>query len=151
MFLGTSLVVQWPIFCTSNTGVTGLIPDQGTRSHIPQLKILHTAIKNWHSQINRYLRKKNCFRNFPGGPVVKNPPASAGATGSIPDLGRSYMLWSNYACVPKLLQPTRSGASALQQKKHRSEKLEHHSQRVAPARCNQRKPKQSKTQLKISA
>ena len=25
---------------------------------------------------------------FPGGPVVKNPPANAGDTGSNPDLGR---------------------------------------------------------------
>ena len=31
---------------------------------------------------------------FPGGPVVKNPPASAGDTGSIPVLGGSYMLQS---------------------------------------------------------
>ena len=30
-------------------------------------------------------------RDFPGGPVVKNPPANAGDTGSIPGLGRSHM------------------------------------------------------------
>ena len=28
---------------------------------------------------------------FPHGPVVKNPPANVGDTGSIPGLGRSYM------------------------------------------------------------
>ena len=28
-------------------------------------------------------------RGFPGGSVVKNPPANAGDTGSIPDPGRS--------------------------------------------------------------
>ena len=28
---------------------------------------------------------------FPGGAVVKNPPAKAGNTGSSPDLGRSHM------------------------------------------------------------
>ena len=32
---------------------------------------------------------------FPGGAVVKNPPANAGALGSSPGLGRSHMLWSN--------------------------------------------------------
>ena len=32
---------------------------------------------------------------FPGGTVVKNPPAHAGDTGSIPGLGRSHMPWSN--------------------------------------------------------
>ena len=29
------------------------------------------------------------YMGFPGGSVVKNPPANAGDTGSIPDLGRS--------------------------------------------------------------
>ena len=29
------------------------------------------------------------FQGSPGAPVVKNPPASAGDTGSIPGLGRS--------------------------------------------------------------
>ncbi|XFG00955.1 hypothetical protein AB1E19_004579 [Capra hircus] len=33
--------------------------------------------------------------DFPGGPVVKNPPASAGDTGASPGLGRSRMLRSN--------------------------------------------------------
>ena len=65
MFLGTSLVVQWPRFCTPNTGVTGLIPDQGTRSHIPQLKIVHTATKSWHSQIYRSFKKKKLFQELP--------------------------------------------------------------------------------------
>ena len=33
--------------------------------------------------------------NFLGGLVVKNPPASAGSTGSIPGPGRSHMLWGS--------------------------------------------------------
>ena len=33
--------------------------------------------------------------DFPGGPVVKNPPADTGDTGLIPDLGRSHMLRGN--------------------------------------------------------
>ena len=33
--------------------------------------------------------------DFPGGPVVKNPPANVGDMGSIPGLGRSHMLWDN--------------------------------------------------------
>ena len=33
--------------------------------------------------------------DFPGGPVVKNPPANAGDRGSIPGLGRSHMLTSD--------------------------------------------------------
>ena len=33
--------------------------------------------------------------DFPGGTVVKNPPANAGDTGSSPGLGRSHMPQSN--------------------------------------------------------
>ena len=33
--------------------------------------------------------------DFPGGPVVKSPPANAGDMGSSPGLGRSHMPWSN--------------------------------------------------------
>ena len=35
------------------------------------------------------------IEDFPGGTVVKNPPANAGDTGLSPGLGRSHMLWSN--------------------------------------------------------
>ena len=41
--------------------------------------------------------------SFPGGSVVKNPPAKAGCAGLIPDPGRSHMPWSNYEHVPQLL------------------------------------------------
>ena len=34
-------------------------------------------------------------RFFPGGPVVKNTPANAGDTGSIPEPGRLHMLLSS--------------------------------------------------------
>ena len=35
------------------------------------------------------------MRDFPDGTVVKNPPANAGDTGSIPGPGRSHTLRSN--------------------------------------------------------
>ena len=35
------------------------------------------------------------IRNFPGGPVVKNPPANTGDTGLVAGLGRSHVPWSN--------------------------------------------------------
>ena len=34
-------------------------------------------------------------QGFPGGAVVKNPPANIGDTGSVPGLGRSHMPRSN--------------------------------------------------------
>ena len=39
--------------------------------------------------------KKLAERDLPGGAVVGNLPASAGDTGSSPDLGRSHMPRSN--------------------------------------------------------
>ena len=41
------------------------------------------------------LWEKNEIEGFPGGAVVKNPPANAGDTGSNPGLGRSHMPRSN--------------------------------------------------------
>ena len=38
---------------------------------------------------------KRQSRGFPGGTVVKNPPADAGDTGSSPGLGRSHMPQNN--------------------------------------------------------
>ena len=40
-----SLVVQWLRLHTLNVGGPGSIPGQGTRYHMPQLKILHTTTK----------------------------------------------------------------------------------------------------------
>ena len=39
---------------------------------------------------------------FPGGSVVKSPPAEVGDVGSIPDLGRSHVPQSTKARAPKL-------------------------------------------------
>ena len=38
---------------------------------------------------------KTWVRDFPGGAVVKNPPANAGNMGSTPGPGRSHVLRSN--------------------------------------------------------
>ena len=40
---------------------------------------------------------------FPGGSVIRNPPANVGDMGSVPDLRRSHVRHSNQACVPQLL------------------------------------------------
>ena len=36
---------------------------------------------------------KSDSSDFPGGPVVKNPPGNAGDVGSIPSLGIFHMPW----------------------------------------------------------
>ena len=43
------------------------------------------------------------YRDFPGGAVVKNPPANAGDTGSSPSPRGSHMPWSNWPHAPQLL------------------------------------------------
>ena len=45
---------------------------------------------NWETQPFR-----TSIVDFPGGAVVKNPPANAGNTGLSPGLGRSHMPRSN--------------------------------------------------------
>ena len=44
------------------------------------------------------------LQNFPGGLVVKNPPANAEDTGSIPGLGRFHMPRGTQAHAPQLLR-----------------------------------------------
>ena len=51
------------------------------------------------------LSERKTYWNFPGGPLVKNLPANAGDTGSIPGLGRSHMPRSHKAHAPPLLSP----------------------------------------------
>ena len=46
---------------------------------------------------------KTTMRGFPGGTVVKNPPANAGDKGSSPGPGSSHMPRSNEAHAPQLL------------------------------------------------
>ena len=59
--LGTSLVVQWLRFWALNVRGPNLIPGQGTRSHMPQLRVWKLQLKIpcattkiHHSQINMY-------------------------------------------------------------------------------------------------
>ena len=61
---GTSLVVPWLRLRAPSAGGLGLIPGQGTRSHMLQLrvpcaatkrsKIWHAATKTWCGQINKF-------------------------------------------------------------------------------------------------
>ena len=46
-------------------------------------------------ELKIHVHIKACIQDFPGGTVVKNPPANAGDTGSSPGLGRSHMPRSN--------------------------------------------------------
>ena len=57
------------------------------------------VVYNWgrgdeHNTTGKYY-KSLPWLGFPGGMLVKNPPANAGDTGSTPGLGGSHMLQSN--------------------------------------------------------
>ena len=86
---------------------------------------------------------RNCcqefnFSGFPGGAVVKNPPANAGDMGSSPGPGRSHMPQSNWAHAPQLLslcsrtrepqllKPVHLEPVLFNKRSHRNEKLTHH-------------------------
>ena len=62
---------------------------------------------------------------LPGGVAVKNLPATAGNTGSIPGPGRSHMLQGNYASVPQLLKGTCLEPMLHNKRSHHNEKLAH--------------------------
>ena len=101
---------------------------------------------------------KTVRRGFPGGTVVRNPPAKAGDTGSGPGPGGSHMPRSSWARVPQLLslhsgarEPQLSPrgttaeahvprAHALQQERPPQWEAHALQRRVAPARRNWRRP-----------
>ena len=64
-------MTQWLRLPAPNAGSLGLIPGQGTRSHMPQLKVCllqrrskipHVTTKTWCSQISKEanVKKKKC-------------------------------------------------------------------------------------------
>ena len=63
-------------------------------------KISYVIARYFSGVVQHFLQKKTKKKHtkrqdFPGGTVVKNPPANAGNTGSIPGPGRSHMLRSS--------------------------------------------------------
>ena len=82
---------------------------------------------------------------------MKTLPDNGGEAGSIPDLGRSHMPWSNYARAPQLLslcsldrEPQLLKSMYLEpvlcsKRSQHNEKPVHHNQRVDPTRHNWRK------------
>ena len=64
--------------------------------------------------------------DFPGGPVVKNPPANAGDLGSIPGLGRPHTRWGSLACGLQLLKPLHLQPVLRNKRSHRDKKPANH-------------------------
>ena len=82
--------------------------DQRDRPQSPEIDLPKYSQLIFNKSVQVIQWRNNSFStngagDFPGGAVVKNPPANAGDTGFIPGLGRSHMPWNNKACVPQLL------------------------------------------------
>ena len=86
---------------------------------------------------------KNNFQDFPGGPVVKNPPANAGDMNSIPGLGKSHM--------PQLLRHT--CLEPVLHKRNHNEKSVYHDKEQQPekARVQQRRPSVAKKKTLLAS
>ena len=64
--------------------------------------------------------------DFPGCPMVKNQPAGAGDTGSIPGPGRSHMPQGSWVHVPQLQKPTHLEPVIHNKRSYHNEKPSHH-------------------------
>ena len=75
--------------------------------------------KKQKTQVKYIRNNKRTAENFPGGLVVKNPPANAGRKSLIPGLEGFHMPQGSWAHPPQLLSPhaTTTRAPALQQEK----------------------------------
>ena len=73
------------------------------KAQATEAKLTRWYTSNSNTSAEQKKHQQNENKDFPGGTVVKNQPANAGDTGSIPGLGRSHMPWSNEARVPQLL------------------------------------------------
>ena len=78
-----------PLCSSAGDGKINRIPSQPLWASlgIEKTDKLETCIGKW--------LRVCALGDFPGGAVVKNPPANAGDTGSSPDAGRSHTSWSN--------------------------------------------------------
>ena len=57
--MGTSMVVQWLRFPTLNAGGPGLIPGQGTRSHMWQLRVGMSQLQDLHAPVPTVVRAEH--------------------------------------------------------------------------------------------
>ena len=70
------------------------------------LNYLHWSwLENRHIRTSKFTKLKEVCTDFPGGPVVKNPPANAGDMGSIPSSGRFHMPWGNLSPCAATTEP----------------------------------------------
>ena len=77
---------------TVGEGNNGMDPTENTKGNAVNTKT-NTPLNSYVAATQKYSRKGQM--DFPGGAVVKNPPANAGDMGSSPGPRRFHMLRSN--------------------------------------------------------
>ena len=104
-------------------------------------------MKQWGEDYGKWF-SLNSLRDFPGGAVVKNPPANAGDMGLSPSPGRSHIPQSNQARAPQLLslrsrthkpqllKPPCLEPVLCHKRSHRNEKPTHHNEEQSPLTRN---------------
>ena len=95
LIMETSLVVQWLRLHDPIAGGPGSIPGQGTRSHVPQLKILPAATKTQHSQIKFLLNLILYFFVPRLNTLSVNTPERTQSLSYLCHFLRTTVLWGN--------------------------------------------------------
>ena len=80
-------------FCKEDTHSQKCMKGCSTLLIVKEIQIRTT--RRCHFTLLRMAVIKSSTNGFPGDSLVKNMPANAGDTGSIPDHGRFHMLWNN--------------------------------------------------------
>ena len=92
---------------------------------------IHAAPQPKSSVLKRRTRTYTCREDFPGGPVVKNLPASAGHVGSISGPGRFHTSLSQLSPCTQLLEPSFLEPLLFNKRSHCNVKPAPHSYRKA--------------------
>ena len=77
----------------SHSAKFGMYVEISDTTHSSKVYYSHNE-EFWESRVTP-TQIQNGLRDFPGGAVVKNPPANAGDTGLVPGPGRSHVPRSN--------------------------------------------------------
>ena len=125
-------IVNW-------NNLDGKAPRLPSKPGVPNLRGLMPDVLRWNwcnNNRNKVHKKYSALEYFRGGRVIKNQPANAWDTDSIPGSGRFHMPCHNHwaRALELKLHNTRS---------HHSEKPAHWKGRVAPTPCSYRKPEHS--------
>ena len=96
LFIKTELLIFLGQFSWTQQMITSpLFSYWGQTSKLDSFLFVYPTSYSWTCHFSNTLKYIQTSEGFPGGSVLKNPPANAGDTGLIPDPGGSHMPRSN--------------------------------------------------------